>query len=79
MSNMYRRPVGHKRKRERSPRNRGERPFSQCSGVRPEGRCVSVYAVNDSPQPQVDFAFGFPILKPAPLRPSTKSTLAPIK
>jgi hypothetical protein len=35
---------------------------------------VARYAVNDSPQPQVDFAFGFPILKPAPFSPSTKST-----
>ena len=34
---------------------------------------------NDKPQPQVDLAFGFLIVKPPPVRLSTKSTSAPFR
>src|SRR6266550_9055461 len=34
---------------------------------------------NDDPQPQVDVAFGFLIVKPPPVMVSTKSTSAPFK
>ncbi len=37
------------------------------------------YTPNDSPQPQVDLAFGLPILNPAPFKPSTKSICAPTR
>src|SRR5947207_14764503 len=35
------------------------------------------YTLKDEPQPQVDFAFGFLIVKPPPVTLSTKSTSAP--
>ncbi len=37
------------------------------------------YALNDDPQPQVDFAFGFLMVKPPPVMVSTKSTSAPFR
>ena len=37
------------------------------------------YALNDWPQPQVDVAFGFLIVKPPPVIVSTKSTSAPFR
>src|SRR2546429_463966 len=36
-------------------------------------------ASNELPQPQLRTAFGLVILKPAPLKPSVKSTVAPFK
>src|SRR4029450_1944749 len=44
---------------------------------RPDGRGHSVE--NDWPQPQVDVAFGFLIVKPPPVIVSTKSTSAPFR
>ena len=38
-----------------------------------------VYTLNDEPQPQVDFAFGFLMVKPPPVMLSTKSTSAPLR
>ncbi len=35
--------------------------------------------LNDDPQPQVDFAFGFLMVKPPPIVLSTKSTSAPCR
>ena len=40
---------------------------------------VSAYALNDWPQPQVDVAFGFLMVKPPPVMVSTKSTSAPFR
>src|SRR5687768_8621711 len=37
------------------------------------------YTLKDDPQPQVDFAFGFLIVKPPPVTLSTKSTSAPLR
>src|SRR5687767_258018 len=37
------------------------------------------YTLNDWPQPQVDVAFGFLIVKPPPVTVSTKSTSAPFR
>ena len=37
------------------------------------------YTLNDEPQPQVDVAFGFLIVKPPPVIVSTKSTSAPFR
>ena len=38
---------------------------------------LTFYTLNEEPQPQVDFAFGFLIVKPPPVTLSTKSTSAP--
>ena len=37
------------------------------------------YALNDDPQPQVELAFGFLMVKPPPVMVSTKSTSAPFR
>src|SRR5262245_28030509 len=42
-----------------------------------EGRAP--YTLKDWPQPQVDVAFGFLIVKPPPVTVSTKSTSAPLR
>jgi hypothetical protein len=41
--------------------------------------CLARYELNDWPQPQVDVAFGFLIVKPPPVMVSTKSTSAPFR
>ena len=41
-------------------------------------RCLG-YTLNDEPQPQVDLAFGFLMVKPPPVTLSTKSTSAPFR
>src|SRR6185436_19095169 len=38
-----------------------------------------LYTLNEEPQPQVDLAFGFLIVKPPPVMLSTKSTSAPAR
>ena len=39
----------------------------------------SLTTLNDEPQPQVDVAFGFLMVKPPPVTVSTKSTSAPLR
>ncbi len=58
------------------------RSFAACrTQARDIGkRSCQIYSTeNDDPQPQVDVAFGFLIVKPPPVTVSTKSTSAPLR
>ena len=52
--------------------------WTQARDIR-KGSCQSYSVENDEPQPQVEVAFGFLIVKPPPVTVSTKSTSAPFR
>ena len=58
------------------------RSFAACgtqAGDIRKGSCQGYSVENDEPQPQVEVAFGFLIVKPPPVTVSTKSTSAPFR
>ena len=57
----------------------GPMRLNELGGGRNRHSSGIAQALNDEPHPQVDFAFGFLMVKPPPMVLSTKSTSAPLR